>query len=163
VTIRETSNVIPEVDFRDIDGLNQFVGRAWGEYSGELTVTQEMIDQFAALSGDHQWIHVDVERAARESPFGATIAQGFLLLCLLPRVRPPANLVIAGHQRVLNYGGETLRFLSPMIVNERLRARERTVSVQKHSKGTLVTTEIQMQSVNNEAVVLVYRLQLLYC
>ena len=67
----------------DVSTLEQFVGQELG-VSDWLTVDQERINKFADCTGDHQWIHVDVERAQRESPFGSTIAHGYLILALLP-------------------------------------------------------------------------------
>ena len=72
-----------------------------------------MIDAFAELTGDRQWIHVDVERATRESPFGGPIAHGFLTLSLLPKMAAGASLQVTGHTNAVNYGAESLRFLSP--------------------------------------------------
>jgi len=88
-----------------------------------FTVTQELIDRFAALSGDSQWIHVDVERARRESPFGATVAHGFLTVALMtPLVSQAVNVEIESRLRV-NYGFNKLRFPSPVISGSRIRAR----------------------------------------
>ncbi|HTS26346.1 MAG TPA: MaoC family dehydratase [Bryobacteraceae bacterium] len=88
-----------------------------------FTVTQELIDRFAALSGDSQWIHVDVERARRESPFGATAAHGFLTVALMtPLVSQAVNVEIESRLRV-NYGFNKLRFPSPVISGSRIRAR----------------------------------------
>lgn len=88
-----------------------------------LTVTQEMINAFAALTGDCQWIHVDVERARRESPYGTTIAHGYLTLSLLTRlmeVVPPSLKVT----QALNYGADKLRFAAPVRAGSRIRARQ---------------------------------------
>src|SRR4026209_758547 len=92
--------------------LLQHVGKELGP-SEWLTVTQEMIDKFAEPTGDHQWIHVDVERAKRELPVGKTIAHSYLTLSLLPRL-VPTLMKITGRRRGVNYGSNKLRFISPV-------------------------------------------------
>jgi acyl dehydratase len=87
-----------------------------------ITVTQKMIDDFADATLDHQWIHVDAERSARESPFGATIAHGFLTLSLLSRFL--GQSIDLGVSRMgVNYGLNRARFTAPVRVDSRLRAR----------------------------------------
>lgn len=86
-----------------------------------VTVTQEMIDRFADATGDHQWIHVDPERAAA-GPFGATIAHGFLTLSLLPTL-VSQTFDVAGVRMGVNYGLNKVRFTSPVPAGSRLRAR----------------------------------------
>jgi acyl dehydratase len=86
-----------------------------------VTVTQEQVNLFAQATGDHQWIHVDVERA-RQGPFGAPIAHGFLTLSLLPRLTESALMVREARMGV-NYGLNRVRFTSPVPVGSRLRAR----------------------------------------
>src|SRR5207244_4315616 len=77
-------------------------------------ITQDMINRFAELTGDHQWIHVDVERAKRESPFGGTVAHGFLTLSLLPRLHGSASWKLTGYGNAPNYGANKLRFVTPV-------------------------------------------------
>ena len=91
-----------------------------------ITMTQEQIDRFAAATGDHQWIHVDPERARAESPYGATIAHGYLVLSLYPSLRghdgrntPP----FPGVTRTINYGVNRVRFPRPVLAGSRLRGR----------------------------------------
>ena len=74
------------IPFDDIDAVNALASEEFGEWGDSIEVTQEMIQGFADLTGDHQWIHVDVERAKAESPFGGPIAHGFLTLSLLPQL-----------------------------------------------------------------------------
>ncbi|HUM17813.1 MAG TPA: MaoC family dehydratase, partial [Candidatus Nitrosotalea sp.] len=88
--------------------LLQHVGKELGP-SEWLTVTQEMIDKFADATGDHQWIHVDVERAKKELPGGKTIAHGYLTLSLLPRLAPTL-MAVEKRRRGLNYGSNRVRF-----------------------------------------------------
>jgi acyl dehydratase len=150
-----------EVRFDDIDGLN---GEA-GEFSGwsePLTVSQEMIDQFAELTGDRQWIHVDVERARRESPFGDPIAHGFLTLSLIPNLIPTDALQVTGYASAANYGAEKLRFLSPVPAGSQIHARSRLIRAEARNHGTLVTREVEVAVVGAERPALLYGMQVLY-
>ncbi len=104
----------------DLDGLAQQVGVRLGP-SGWKTVTQDMVDAFADLTGDHQWIHVDVERAA-SGPFGGTIAHGYLTLSLLPPLLAEL-LQVEGVGMGINYGLDRLRFPAPVPVGSRVRAQ----------------------------------------
>ena len=109
-----------------------------------MTVSQDMIDQFAEATGDHQWIHVDRERAAAESPFGATIAHGYLTLSLYPLLRgfveskrPP----FPGTSSVINYGLNKVRFPNAVIVGSRIRARCSLLAVEEIKNSIQVTEE----------------------
>jgi acyl dehydratase len=97
-------------------------------------VTQEMIDQFADLSGDHQWIHVDVERAKRESPFGTTIAHGNLTLSLIDGLRQDLS-EWSGFTLGVNYGWNKVRFPAPVLVGARLRCYAQIVEVTEVGGG----------------------------
>lgn len=94
-----------------------------------MTISQERVNLFADATDDHQWIHVDVERAQRESPFGGTIAHGYMTLSLIPTLfesmveLPPGKMSI-------NYGLNKVRFPSPMIVGSRLRGRFKLMTVE---------------------------------
>jgi acyl dehydratase len=87
-----------------------------------LVVTQDRINAFADATGDHQWIHVDTERARAETPFGATIAHGFLTLSLLSALMHDA-VAVQGPRMTLNYGLNRVRFVSPVPSGSRIRAR----------------------------------------
>ena len=99
--------------------MEALVGKSLGS-SDWLEVTQEMIDKFAEATGDHQWIHVDRERAAREMPGGRTIAHGFLTLSLLPRLSQGIYR-IRKRSRAINYGSNKVRFTSPVPAGSRIR------------------------------------------
>src|SRR4026208_800693 len=88
--------------------------------SGGPTVPQEMMDSCADATGDHQWIHVDVERAKKELPGGKTIAHGYLTLSLLPRLAPTL-MSVEKRRRGLNYGSNRIRFTAPVPAGARLR------------------------------------------
>jgi len=93
-----------------------------------LVVDQAMINAFAEATGDHQWIHVDTERAAREMPDGKTIAHGYLLLSLLPRLAPQI-WGVTNRSRSVNYGANRVRFTAPVQVGSRIRLRQEVASV----------------------------------
>lgn len=120
--------------------IDQFVGRELG-VSDWITVDQERINQFAECTGDKQWIHVDVERAQRESPFGTTIAHGFLTLSLLPMLQSSLGIVPSGVKAALNYGLDRVRFVTPVKVGSRIRDRVTLVAAEDKGGGrTLITT-----------------------
>jgi acyl dehydratase len=151
-----------EIRFDDIERLRAEKSEQFGGWSAEVEVTQAMIQAFADLTGDHQWIHVDVERARRESPFGGTIAHGFLTLALVGRMRPPAAFAIIGYGSAMNYGAEGLRFLAPVPSGSRLHARMRLCDVEARPKGTLTSSEVAIHVVGNDKPSLLYRALVLY-
>ena len=119
-----------------------------------LEITQERIDQFADATGDHQWIHVDVERARRESPFGTTIAHGFLTLSLLSHFLN--NSLEFGNSKMgVNYGCNRLRFTAPVKSGSRLRARLKLKEFQRIEGGVQMIWDVAMQCEGQEKPVLV--------
>ena len=104
-----------------VDGVASLTGKELGP-SDWIEITQEKVNLFADATGDHQWIHVDVERATKESPFGGPIAHGYLTLSLTPLFLPQL-IDIAGFSMGVNYGTEKVRFPSPVPVGSRVRAR----------------------------------------
>jgi acyl dehydratase len=151
-----------EIRFDDIEGMRSQIGEEYGPWGEEMQVTQQMIDAFADLTGDHQWIHVDVERCKRESPFGGPIAHGFLTLSLLPKLRARTSFAIVGHGNAVNYGADKLRFLAPVPAGAKLHARSRVTSVEAKPKGTMVKQEIQVGIVGQETPALLYEMIVLY-
>jgi len=113
--------------FNGVDELRAAVGSNLG-VTDWVTVDQSQIDTFADATGDHQWIHVDVERASK-GPFGAPIAHGFLTLSLLPRFYETALEVVESRMGV-NYGLNRVRFMSPVPVGKRLRARMKLLTAE---------------------------------
>ena len=110
-----------------------------------LTVDQERIDRFADVTGDHQWIHVDRERAAA-GPFGTTIAHGFLTLSLLPLLSGQSWLKLPGVLGGLNYGLDRVRFLTPVKCGARIRNRVKMLGMEDKGPGrTLITNESTME------------------
>jgi len=128
--------------FADVEELKKSVGEVLGE-SPWVTVSQEMIDRSADATGDHQWIHVDRERA-KASPFGTTIAHGFLTLSLVPRLIDQVYSVGKVMAR-LNYGCNKVRFTQPVPSGSRIRARIRLADVEDTPKGVRITSEATIQ------------------
>jgi acyl dehydratase len=118
--------------FTDVKELSGAVGEHLG-WSEPLTVTQERVDQFADATGDHQWIHVDPERAKR-GPFGTTIAHGYLTLSLIP-VLTGAIYRVDGLAMGINYGTEKVRFPAPLPVGSTIRAGAELVAVREVAQG----------------------------
>ena len=112
---------MPKITLHTLEELKQWVGKEVA-VSDWLQVTQDRIDRFADATGDHQWIHVDPARAARESPFGSTIAHGYLTLSLLPHMMME-TLDIQGGRMSINYGLDRVRFAAPVRADDRIRAR----------------------------------------
>ncbi len=115
---------------RVIESLEQLEGLVGQEIaiSEWIEVSQERVNQFADATGDHQWIHVDVERSKRESPFGGPVAHGYLTLSLLPALMKTA-IEMRNVKMGVNYGLNRVRFMSPVPVGSRLRARAKLLSV----------------------------------
>jgi acyl dehydratase len=121
------------VEVEGPEGLRSLIGEEIGP-SEWRTVTQEDIDTFAELSGDDQWIHVDVERAEKESPFGTTVAHGNLTLSLIDGFRR-GMIASSGFALGVNYGWNKVRFPAPVPAGSRVRARAEVVSVDEVGGG----------------------------
>jgi acyl dehydratase len=111
---------VPPTIAEGVEGAKALVGVPLGP-SGWEEITQERVNLFADATGDHQWIHVDVERARAESPFGGPIAHGYLTLSLLPQLLPQL-VEIRGFALGVNYGADKVRFPAPVPVGSRVRA-----------------------------------------
>ena len=120
--------------FDTLQDVVAFVGQELAP-SEWITITQAQINQFAQATGDHQWIHVDVERA-QAGPFGAPIAHGFLTLSLLPPFFE-SSFAITQSSMGLNYGLNKVRFMSPVLVGSRLRARMKLLACDAIDAGGL--------------------------
>ncbi len=116
-----------------IDELRSLVGRSIGP-SDWREVTQDLIDGFADISQDHQWIHVDVERARTESPFGTTVAHGNLTLSIIDGFRP-SLMESTGFKMGVNYGWNKVRFPAPVPAGSRVRASVETLAVDEVGGG----------------------------
>ena len=109
-----------------------------------LEVTQERLDRFAEATGDRQWIHVDPARAARESPFGTTIAHGFLTLSLLSKFLVE-SLRFSNSRMGVNYGLNRVRFTAPVPVGSRIRARFTAAKVDDIEGGVQITWDVRIE------------------
>ena len=153
-----------KIRFDDVAALKTRVSEEFGPFGEPFLVSQDVINRFADVTGDHQWIHVDVERAKQESPFKTTIAHGFLTLSLLPMLneKSKSDFAISGHGNAVNYGSDKLRFLSPVPAGAKIYAHSRLVSVEAGAKGTRVETEIAVHVVGSERPALLYSMIILY-
>ena len=128
--------------FEGLDQVEAAVGEHVG-YSEWMEITQERIDAFADATGDHQWIHVDPERAA-QGPYGATIAHGYLTLSLIP-VLGNEVMEITGFRMMINYGTDKVRFPAPVPVGSRIRAGVELVSLERKSSGVQLISRVTVE------------------
>jgi acyl dehydratase len=130
-------------EIASLDELKNLIGQEVA-VSDWIEITQDRINRFADATGDHQWIHLDVERAKRESPYGTTIAHGFLTLSLLPMFLEQ-SLVMRDVKMGVNYGTNKVRFPAPVPVGSRLRARIALLSVEDIAGGAQVVWLVTME------------------
>ena len=135
--------------------LDRFVGRELGT-SQWVRMDQQRIDAFAECTGDRQWIHVDPQRAARESPFGGTIAHGYLTLSTIGPAQLEVWIAPAGIGTALHYGLDKVRFLAPLPEGRKVRTRVKLTAVESKGNGrTLVTTENTVEIENHDKPALI--------
>lgn len=139
------------LEFKDLAGL---VGQEVG-VSDWLEITQDRVNKFADATDDHQWIHVDVERANKE--MGGTIAHGFLTTSLIPFLSR-GLLNLTGVSRVLNYGSDKVRFINQVKVGQKVRLRQKLLSAEPKSGGMLVKMEstIEIEGETKPAAMMEY-------
>jgi acyl dehydratase len=128
------------VSFDELPGL---VGQEIG-VSDWVTIDQDRINKFAEATGDHQWIHVDVERAKKEMPGGKTIAHGYLTLSLIPMFGAQI-MRVTGVSRGINYGSNKVRFTNMVAVGSRVRARQKLLSVEARAGGLQMINEMTIE------------------
>lgn len=128
-----------KIAIRTLEELKSWVGKevAVGRW---ITVTQEMINKFAEASGDYQWIHVDVERCKKESPFKKPIAHGNLTFCLLSSITRNADVELPYTRMGINYGMNRVRFTGVVPVDSRIRGRYKLVDVKEVDPKTILLT-----------------------
>ena len=128
---------------RSIEDAKALEGEEVG-LSDWIVIDQHRIDQFAEATADHQWIHVDTERAAREMPNGKTIAHGYLTLALIPALT--SNFVeVVNLERAINFGLNKARFYSPVPVGAKLRARATVLQARRRAGALLLTSEVRIE------------------
>jgi acyl dehydratase len=125
------------------EGLCSLVGQEVG-VSEWHEVSQAAVAAFAEVTGDRQWIHLDRERTRAESPYGTTVAHGFLTLALLSRLHGEA-VAVTGFARVINYGLNRVRFPAPVPTGARVRARSKLLAVEKISGGVQATWAVTVE------------------
>lgn len=128
---------MPKISFESLDDLKLWVGKEVGA-SDWLPIDQERIRRFADATGDHQWIHVDPKRAQDESPFGSTIAHGYLTLSLLPRLMTE-TICLQGGRMIINYGLNRVRFAAPVRPGDRIRGHFTLVELREIPGGVQFT------------------------
>ena len=131
------------------DSLKEYVGKEIG-VSDWLTITQERIAQFAEATEDRQWIHLDRERAERESPYGTTIGHGFLTLSLISRFMKDVIQVRGGTGMTVNYGLNRVRFPSPLRAGSKIRARVALLSVKEVPGAYETSFSVTIESEGSE-------------
>ena len=128
---------------KSIDGAKALIGEEVG-LSDWAVIDQHRIDQFAEATADHQWIHVDTERAAKEMPDGKTIAHGYLTLALIPALT--SNFVqVENLTRAVNFGLNKVRFYAPIPVGSRLRGRATVLQARQRAGALLLTSEVRIE------------------
>ena len=148
------------IDFKDNDTLQSLVTSDFGDWSGSFTIDQKLISDFAEMTGDEMWMHVDEERCAKESPYGCTIAHGFLILSLLPKMPNEKSLIgdISGYNFMMNYGSDRLRFSGAVTVGSTIQSRSRVKAIEVTEKNTRITLEQHVHVVGEERPALIYEL-----
>ncbi|HEV2609237.1 MaoC family dehydratase [Noviherbaspirillum sp.] len=131
---------------REIASLAELKGLIGQEVavSDWVEITQERVQMFADATGDHQWIHLDVERSRKESPYGGTIAHGFLTLSLLPMLMASA-IRMSDVKMGVNYGVNKVRFPAPVPVGSKVRGRMTLLSVEDIPGGAQMTWQVTME------------------
>jgi acyl dehydratase len=153
-----------KIQFDDIPALEKHISEEFGPFGEPVEISQDLINEFAEVTGDHQWIHVDVERAEKESPFGTTIAHGFLTLSLLPKLSTldDGPFAVVGHSNAVNYGSDKLRFMSPVPAGAKIHCHRRLVAVEAAKKGTRVEIQYAIHVVGSDRPALIYNMITLY-
>ena len=161
--IYEVADNIATITLNRPEKLNAFTG----------IMMNEMLDAFdqadaddnvraIIVTGDHQWIHIDIERCKKESPFGGPVAHGFLTLSLLPAFKNTDEYAITGFRNVVNYGANKLRFVSPVPAGASVHARSRLIAVDPRPMGTMLTRETEIQVVGQQKPAVVYEALMLF-
>jgi len=152
------------IDVNDEAAMQALVSDEFSQWSNPVLVDQELIDTFAALSGDDYWIHTDPVRARREGPFGGTIAHGALVQVLVSRMQIPQDFEIVGFTNMVNYGSERLRFPSPVPAGSWVHSRMRIKAVERSgtSRGIRLCMELNVHVVGQERPSVINDLVILY-
>lgn len=126
------------MEFVPVEKLKEMIGQEMG-VSDWVQIDQEKINQFAECTGDHQWIHVDIEKA-KQGPFGGPIAHGFLTLSLIPVLSGSSKYMPEGIKMAVNYGLNKVRFINPVPAGSRVRSRMVLADIEERSGGRIMMT-----------------------
>ena len=140
---------MPPIVLEGVSALQEYVGREIG-VTGWLSLTQKRIEQFAEATEDRQWIHLDRERAGTESPYGATIAHGFLTLSLVSYFVKEVIAIRQGVRVAVNYGLNRVRFPSPVRSESKIRARIALLTWKELSDAVEVTFYVTMENEDSD-------------
>lgn len=135
--------------------LKPYAGQVMGT-SNWVTITQKVIDDFAEISGDDHWIHIDVDRARSEMPDGRTIAHGLYLMSLIPVLQRQIYR-IQNRGRGLNYGYDRVRFVSSVAVESRIRLKQTLVDATPHKRGARLEIDVEIEIEGGEKPAMVAR------
>ncbi|MBP9799993.1 MAG: MaoC family dehydratase [Sterolibacterium sp.] len=150
-----------KVKIDDMAGLQGLISEEWGGFSNPFEVTQSIINQFAELTGDKYFLHVDPE-AAKNSPFGTTIAHGFLTLALMPQMKVPDTFEITDFKFMMNYGSNKLRFVGAVPSGSNIHMRSRVVKVEAAKGGIELTREFAIHVIGSEKPAVLYEMIIRY-
>ncbi|TYK73285.1 acyl dehydratase [Comamonas sp. Z3] len=150
------------ISVKDIEAMKSLVSEEYSPWSNEFTVSQEVIDEFARLSGDDYWIHTDPVQAREKSPFGTTIAHGALVQVLASQLRIPLDYEVVDFNNMVNYGSDRLRFPTPVPSGCKIRARARIKAVEQVRSGVQATMELNIHVVGQDRPAVINDLVILY-
>ncbi|UUC95210.1 OB-fold domain-containing protein [Comamonas sp. C11] len=151
-----------KISVKDIEAMKSLVSEEYSPWSNEFTVSQEVINEFASLSGDDYWIHTDPVQAREKSPFGTTIAHGALVQVLASQLRIPLDYEVVDFNNMVNYGSDRLRFPTPVPSGCKIRARARIKAVEQVKSGVQATMELNIHVVGQDRPSVINDLVILY-
>ena len=163
-TSRHKPGRVREVHFADAATLRSLITPEWSEWGAERLITKADIKTFADLTDNHQWIHEDEARCVNESPYGALIAHGFLILALLPGLLPPEPFQVVGYRQRIVRGSDHFRFPAPIFPGDTVHTRVhlQEVRTSKNNRGTILFRDTEVWSTVGTKPAVVCSLQLQY-
>lgn len=160
--VEHSTAVKRKISVKDIEAMKSLVSEEYSPWSNEFTVSQEVINEFARLSGDDYWIHTDPVQAREKSPFGTTIAHGALVQVLASQLRIPLDYEVVDFNNMVNYGSDRLRFPTPVPSGCKIRARARIKAVEQVKSGVQATMELNIHVVGQDRPAVINDLVILY-
>ena len=150
------------IPIENVTALTSLASDRFSNWSNTFTISQDIINQFAALSGDDYWIHTDPEKSAKDSPYGTTIAHGALVQILQSKLKLPLHYEIVGFNTMVNYGSNKIRFPAPVPVDSTIHARAKVKSVDVGPKGVQLILEVHTHVVDQERPSVINELVIYY-